>query len=175
MRIAKIWKTTDGTVSTLSGLLLCLALQGGLARGASAQAENAAAQSSPPSGAWHSTSFASREITVLGSIQEVVPTHATGSPAGMHILIDSLRGSFDASLGSYLTAETKQSLSNGAQVQVTGIVQTANGKDYLLVRQLSVGGHQVTIRNSRGFLVRTSSPTGSGTNKSQSERNGGIQ
>jgi hypothetical protein len=171
MQIAKFWRRTNGTISKLSAFFFCLALYAGVAHGASMQAPSATVQS--PSAGWNSISAASREITVRGAIREVIPTHLAGSPAGVHILIDSLQGPFDASLGSYLPSEVQQALSNGEQVQVTGVVRTANGKDYLFVRQLSVAGHQLTVRNPQGFLVHAVSPTGS--NKTRSDRDGGIQ
>jgi hypothetical protein len=161
MQMTKICKRTTGTISKLAALLFCLALHNGVA------------QSPIPSTRWSPIAAASREITVRGAIREVVPSHVLGSPAGVHILIDSLQGSFDASLGAYLPSEVQQALSNGQQVQVTGVVRTANGKDYLFARQLGVDGHQLTIRNPQGFLVHASPPTGS--NKTHSERNGGIQ
>jgi hypothetical protein len=114
-------------------------------------------------------------ITVLGAIRQVVSDHVVGTPAGVHILIDGPLGSFDASLGSYLPDEIRQALSNGASVQATGVVSSANGKDYLLVRQLTVAGHQVTIRNSNGFLVHPSGLPGSGPNQRHNEGSGGVQ
>jgi hypothetical protein len=67
----------------------------------------------------------------------------------------------------------RQALSNGAPVQITGTVRSANGKDYLLARQLTVAGHQVTIRNANGFLVHNPSSSGSVSGKARS--NGGVQ
>jgi hypothetical protein len=173
MQIAKIWKTRNETIGKFSTLSFCLVLHAGIAYGAFMQAPNAAVQSPVPSTGWTPIAAAPHDITVRGAIRQVVPTHLAGSPAGVHILIDSLQGSFDASLGSYLPSEVQQALSNGEQVQVTGVVRTANGKDYLFASQLSVAGHQLTIRNPQGFLVHPASPTAS--NKMRSERVGGIQ
>jgi hypothetical protein len=122
-------------------------------------------------------------VTVLATVRQVVSEHVAGSPAGLHILVDGPLGSFDASLGSYLSSEVREALSNGAAVQITGVVRSANGRDYLFARQLSVAGRQVAIRNTNGFLVRTPSSTGTGSNGTPSNRvhsvhseiNGGIQ
>ena len=51
----------------------------------------------------------------------------------------------------------RQSLSQGAPVQVSVIQQTINGKQYLLVRKLTVAGKETVIRNEKGFLIRTPS------------------
>ena len=112
---------------------------------------------------------------MLGTIRQVVSNHEAGGPAGVHILIDGPLGSFDASLGSSLPGDVRQALSNGAPVKITGILRSANGKDYLLVRQLNVAGRQVTIRNANGFLVHTPSSTGAASGKVRSEGNGGVR
>jgi hypothetical protein len=114
------------------------------------------------------------EITVLWTIRQVVSNREAGGPAGVHILIDGPLGSFDASLGSNLPGDVRQALSNGVPVQITGVVRSANGKDYLLARILSVAGHQVTIRNANGFLGHNPSSTGSASGRARSG-NGGVQ
>lgn len=157
-----------GATGRLSFLIFCGVLLGGIA------AMSAAAQSSDPTG-WNAVSSPSGEITVLATIRQVVPDHVAGSPAGLHILVDGPLGSFDASLGLYLPNEVRQALSNGVPVQITGVVRSTNGKDYLFARQLSVAGQQITIRNSKGFLLRNPTAAGSGSNKVRSEPNGGIQ
>ena len=178
MQILEIWKRTNGTTCRLFSFLCCFVLLGGIARGASMEAMSPAAQSSDPSAApstgWNTVSSSSGEITVLGAIREVVSDHVAGSPAGLHILVDGPLGSFDASLGIYFPNEVRQALSNGVPVQITGVVRSTNGKDYLFARQLSVAGQQITIRNSKGFLLRNPTAAGSGS-KVRSEPNGGIQ
>jgi len=169
MRISAIWKKQGDANSKLSSLLFCVVLLGGVA---SVEAMGAHAQSLNPS---TPAAGASSLVTVLGAIRQVVPDHVVGTPAGVHILIDGPLGSFDASLGSYLPDDIRQALSNGASVQATGVVSSANGKNYLLVWQLTVGGHQVTIRNSNGFLLHPSGNPGSGPKQRHSEGNGGVQ
>ena len=105
--------------------------------------------STQPSSALTAYSSA-REITQSGTIQEVI-----SGKAGISLLVDGPQGVFEASLGSALPHQVQQSLSNGQQVQLVGITQTANGKQYLLVRQMTVAGRQTTVRNKYGFLVRT--------------------
>jgi hypothetical protein len=179
MQIFKIGKRTTGTASRFVSLSVCVILLGGIASGNSVEAIGAPAQSSVPStgssAGWNSASSSMGEIKVLGTIRQGVSSHDAGGPAGVHILIEGPLGSFDASLGPFLTSEVRQALSNGAPVQITGIVRSANGKDYLLVRQLNVGGHQVTIRNANGFLVRNPSSSGAASGKVRSEGNGGVR
>ena len=179
MQIFKIGKRTNGGTNGFVSLSVCVLLLGGIVRGTSAKEMSALAQSSGPSTAtsagWNSASSSAGEIKVLGTIRQVVSHHDAGGPAGVHILIDGPLGSFDASLGSFLPSDVRQALSNGAPVEITGVVRSANGKDYLLVRQLNVGGRQVTIRNANGFLVHNLSSTGAASGKVRSEGNGGIR
>jgi hypothetical protein len=165
------------TTSGLSIFLLGVIISGGMAPGISTRA---VAQTSEPSRAaaspgWNSVSSSPGEMTVLGTIRQVVSDHVAGSPAGVHILVDGPLGSFDASLGSFLPGEVLQALSDGAPVQIVGAVHSANGKDYLMARQLKVAGLVVTIRNSNGFLIHNPSTTGSSSAKTQKQGNGGVQ
>jgi hypothetical protein len=192
MQILNIWTRTSVATGGLALLLFCGVLPGGIARGTCMEAmtgmegTSAPAQSSDASpsavssAGWNSAGSFSGEITVLATIRQVMNDHAAGGPAGIHLLVDGPLGSFDASLGSYLPTEVRQAISNGQPVQITGVVRSANGKAYLFARQLTVGGHQVVIRNANGFLVRTPSSTDIRSNKVRSEgrgsfQNGGIQ
>jgi hypothetical protein len=155
--------------------LFCVVLFGvSCVEAMSAPAQSSNSPTAAPAG-WNAAGPSSGVITVLGAIRQVVSNPAAGTPSGVRILIDGPLGSFDASLGSYLPNEIQQALTNGASVQATGVVTSVNGKDYLFVRQLSVAGHQVTIRNSNGFLLHHSSTPDSGSNKRHSEGDGGVQ
>jgi hypothetical protein len=93
------------------------------------------------------------EITVTGTVQEIVTKHATGSPAGMHLLVIASQGVVDAHIGPFMTKDTQDALHAGTPVQIVGAMTTLHGKDYLLARQLNIGGRTVTIRSEHGFLV----------------------
>lgn len=93
------------------------------------------------------------ELAATGTIQEVVTTYSSGSPRGIRIILAGPQGIIDASVGPYLAADVQQSLATGQSVAVDGVVGTFNGHDYLLVRQMTIGDRQITIRNERGFLV----------------------
>lgn len=119
------------------------------------------------------------EITLNGTIQQVVTTHVTGSPAGMHLLVSSPRGIVDTHVGSFLSKETKESLQAGAAVRIVGAPILLHGKEYFLARQLTVGGSTVTLRSEHGLLVRASSQVPRSETKSgvtsQVELNGGAR
>ena len=89
------------------------------------------------------------DITMTGTVQKLITAHASG----LQLVVDGPQGSFTASLGPKLSSDARQSLSQGAPVQVSVIQQTINGKQYLLVRKLKVAGKETVVRNENGFLV----------------------
>jgi hypothetical protein len=117
------------------------------------------------------------EVTLNATVQKVVQKAAPGSPAGMHLIVSSPQGDMDAHLGPYLTEETRQALRQGIQLQMTGVMENAKGKNYFLVRELIFSGRQVQIRTQNGFLVRlhTPRPSRSTSEKNLSQKRGGAQ
>jgi hypothetical protein len=105
-----------------------------------------------------------QDISVTGTIQQVQTTHA-----GVHLLVSSSQGLFDAHLGSNLTSDVMRQLSADQPVQIVGFMQTVNGNDWLLVRQLTIAGDTITIRNQYG------SPVYPRAANSRSQINGGAR
>jgi hypothetical protein len=89
-----------------------------------------------------------KEITVVGTLTEIVTHPKPGSPMGMHLLISSS----GKTVGPFLSKENREALKAGQLVQITGVNETVHGKNILLARQLTFNGRQVNIRNERGFL-----------------------
>jgi hypothetical protein len=96
---------------------------------------------------------AAHEVTISGTVQQVVTKHAVGSPAGMHLLVSGAQGLVDAHVGPHLTKSMKEALHMGLPLEIVGAMTTVRGKQFLLARQLVYGGQTVTVRNSRGFLL----------------------
>jgi len=94
------------------------------------------------------------EITVDATVQEVVTHHIPRSPAGLHLIVSSSQGVFDAHLGPYMSKATIKSLHAGAPLQIVGAVETINGRSYLVAREVTFEGHTVIIRDERGLLLR---------------------
>lgn len=109
---------------------------------------------------------AAHELTVTGTVQEVVTKHTVGSPAGMHLLVNGSEGMVDAHVGPFLSKDVQEVLHTGLPIQIVGAMETLHGKQFLLARQLIFGGRMVTVRSQNGFLVR-----GMRTPKA----NGGVQ
>jgi hypothetical protein len=137
----------------------------------------AAAQSSVSartSGTTQGTTVAADEIKLAGTIQKVVSDPASGHPQGIHLIVASPQGIFDVSAGPYLAKDIKDSLATGQPVQVNGVLRTLSGQSYLLAREMTVAGRQVTVRNEYGFPVRSQSPVAR-SQRSHAGLNGGAQ
>jgi len=124
---------------------------------------------------------AAHEITLSGTIQEVVTKRTVGSPAGMHLMIVGSKGLVDAHVGPFLSKQTKAALVAGAPVRIVGANTTLHGKSYLLARQLTIGENTVTVRSTRGIMMlphsghsRPARPARTRT-PSQTESNGGAR
>jgi hypothetical protein len=114
-----------------------------------------------------------KEVTVEGTVQEVVTHPVSGSAVGIHLLVSSEGKTIDAHLGPFLSPENREALVLGEAVQIVGVKADLHGQNVFLVRQLVIGERQVTIRNQRGFLVRPVSRRATQTSKPSV--NGGAQ
>jgi hypothetical protein len=94
------------------------------------------------------------EITLTGTIEQALTTAPKGSPAGLHLMVTGSEGTVDTHLGPYMSKETLEALHTGTPVQIIGAMERAHGKNYLLAREVMVGGRTITVRNDRGLLVR---------------------
>jgi hypothetical protein len=113
------------------------------------------------------------DVVVVGSVKQIVSKHALGTPAGPYMLLNTAQGLAYVNLGPYLSNDLRAGLANAQLVQVTGITKTANGKSYLLARQIEFDGKQIHVRNQYGFLLRQEVPV-SRVHKGQTELDGGA-
>ncbi len=115
------------------------------------------------------------EITVNGTVQEVVTKRVAGSPVGMHLLVAGPEGVVDAHVGPYLSKDTQEALHAGLPVQIVGAMEEVRGKHYLLARQVILGGRMFTVRTENGFLARARVPRMAGSkpdNKAKATQKG---
>jgi len=113
-----------------------------------------AANEAPAQHPWNQVYDKDREISVDATIQEVVSHRVAKSPVGLHLVVTSSQGVFDAHLGPYMSKANIEALHAGAQLQIIGTVQQINGRPYLLARQVVLDGRTVTVRTERGIFVR---------------------
>lgn len=104
---------------------------------------------------------AAHEITINGTVQQVVTKRTVGSPAGMHLMISGAQGLVDAHVGPFLTKNMQQAMHTGLPLKVVGVMITARERQILLVRELSYGGQTVLVRNKNGIPFRPALPSNS--------------
>jgi len=143
--------TTHRTARVLACVAACMIL-------AALSARASASDEATPAGRGFGFVYdPAREVTLVGNVKEFVTHHIAGSPTGLHVLISTSGQTVDAHIGPGLSKQIQESLHVGELVQVVGVHEKVHGKDVLLVRQLTYGGRQVTVRNERGFLVSSGS------------------
>lgn len=95
-----------------------------------------------------------QEVTISGTVSSVLERPAPGMIWGSHLVIDTLSGKVDASLGRWaLVGKRALSVAPGQQVEVTGVMKTFNEKEVLLVRTVTVNGKPFAVRNQHGMLM----------------------
>jgi hypothetical protein len=114
------------------------------------------------------------EVTVTATIQQVLPKGARGN-SNLRLLVSAPQGVFNADLGPYLASDVKESLTAGAHVQLAGTMQTIQGQNYLMARELTLANRQITIRNENGFLVRTKSDKATQMRQNTTTTTGDLQ
>jgi len=96
----------------------------------------------------------SKEVTLHGTVSDVLKKPAKGMIAGSHLLITTGVGPLDASLGRFgLQGRGALSVEKGTQVEVTGVMKTLRGKQVFIARTVTVSGHSYTMRNQHGISM----------------------
>ena len=125
-----------------------IVLMDGSIRQVSAQAA-AAAGSTATFQRWNSAN----EVSVTGTIHEIVNGSTSGLPAGINLLLDSSPSFQYVSLGSQLNSSTKSELAAGQAVTLKGIVTSIDGQKVFVVRELTVNQQTTHIRNAKGSVT----------------------
>jgi hypothetical protein len=94
------------------------------------------------------------EVTLTGTVSSVLTKATSGTIVGSHMLLATLSGPVDASLGRFgLRGNGAVSIAAGQQIEATGVMKTIRDKRFFLVRTIKVGDEVYTIRNEHGFPV----------------------
>jgi len=94
------------------------------------------------------------EITVRGVVSSVLIRPAPGMTAGSHLMVTTVSGTVDASLGRWgLQGSGALSVVLGQAVEVIGVMKTLKGREVLVVRTVKVGDKVFVIRNQYGIPV----------------------
>jgi hypothetical protein len=97
---------------------------------------------------------ASKEVTLNGTVSTVLMGPSAGMIPGSHLVLATLSGPVDASLGIFgLRGKGAVTVAAGQQIEVTGVMSTIKDKQVFLARTVKAGGEVYTIRNEHGFPV----------------------
>jgi hypothetical protein len=92
-----------------------------------------------------------KEITVQGTVQEVLPAQH-GASAGIHLRVKWPDGILDVRIGPAWFVQQKQfTFSAGDQVEVTGVPTATNTGEALVARTVKKGGSLLVLRDTNGF------------------------
>jgi len=107
------------------------------------------AQSTRGSGQYYDTSH---EVTLSGVVSRVLLRPAPGTIMGSHILLATVSGVVDTSLGRWgLQGKGALPVTPGQQVEVTGVMKRSENSEVFLARIVKIGDKVFRIRNEYGI------------------------
>ncbi len=96
----------------------------------------------------------SQETTLNGTVADLLTKPALGMLPGSHLLLTTLNGTVDVSLGAFaLQGKGALSVSAGQQVEVTGVMKRVQRNQVFLARAVKVRDTVFAIRNDHGLPV----------------------
>jgi hypothetical protein len=94
----------------------------------------------------------SQEVTISGAVSGVLIRPAPGMIMGSHLLLTTVSGPVDTSLGRWgLQGKDALSVTPGQQVEVTGVMKTLKNKEVFVARSVKIGDTVYRIRNEHGI------------------------
>ncbi len=96
----------------------------------------------------------SKEVTLSGTVSRVLYKPAPGMIWGSHLMVETVSGRLDASLGRFgLEGKDALSVTPGQQVELTGVMKTVHDKEVFVLRSVKANGKTYTLRNEHGIEV----------------------
>ncbi len=96
----------------------------------------------------------SHEVSLNGTVSTVVAKSSPGMLPGSHLLLATLSGPVDVSLGMFgLLGKGALSVSGGQQIEVTGVMKAFRGEQIFFARRVKVENRVYAIRNEHGIPV----------------------
>jgi hypothetical protein len=91
-------------------------------------------------------------VTLRGAVSGVLTKPAPGMIMGSHLLLTTVSGPVDASLGRWgLQGKDALSVTAGQQVEVTGVMKTLKNKVVFVARIVKIGDKVYRMRNEHGI------------------------
>jgi hypothetical protein len=133
------------------------------------RAQNATRVVAPQAHPWATSTTATTQTKVSGTIREISSQHGV-----TQMVIDGGNGTITADLGPSARSAAK-SFGAGDRVEIAGWMRNSNGKNTLVARQITAGERQVVIRNERGILVSAAATSSKKTQRGAAAVEGGAR
>jgi hypothetical protein len=104
---------------------------------------------------------ASKEVTITGTVSNVVTKPTAGMIGGGHLMVATAKGTVDAHVGRRLSGKYAIAVKSGDSVKLVGVMTTEKNSQVFLVRTAEDAGHTYTIRTEKGFLITPVAARGS--------------
>jgi len=96
---------------------------------------------------------ASKEVTITGTVSNVVTKPSAGMIAGGHLIVATSKGPVDAHVGRRLAGKNAIAIKAGDSITLVGVMASISHNRVFLVRTAEDGGHTYAIRSEKGFLI----------------------
>jgi len=109
----------------------------------------------------HLTPFydATKEVTLQGTVENVLRTPSRGMLPGSHIMLATASGVLDTHLGPFAFKGYKPlNVEPGSRVEVVGVMKTIRSNQVFLARKITVGQEEYNIRNEHGVILMPVNP-----------------
>ncbi len=97
---------------------------------------------------------AAKEVTIEGTIQQLVKKPTAGTMLGTHLIVTSPKGTIDAHIGGFVErGPHAYSPAVGQSVKLVGVMSTFKNKSVFLTRTIETGNRTFEVRTVRGYLI----------------------
>jgi hypothetical protein len=97
---------------------------------------------------------AAKEITIEGTIQQLVTKPIPGAILGGHLMVSTSSGIVDAQIGSFILRGPQPfALVAGQSVKIVGVMANINHRNVFLARTIETENRTIEVRTARGFFI----------------------
>lgn len=96
----------------------------------------------------------SKEVTLQGTVSNVVTKPGTGMLLGNHLIVGTAQGAVDAHVGRALEGKNPIKVKSGDAVKLTGVMATIQHNQVFLVRSVEDNGTTYAVRSDHGLLLK---------------------
>ena len=97
---------------------------------------------------------ATKEITIEGTIQQLVTKPMPGAILGGHLIVSTSSGIIDAQIGSFILRGPQPFAPvAGQSVKIVGVMANINRRNVFLARTIETENRTIEVRKARGFFV----------------------